>query len=286
MKYISFYKYVNINEVEVFCKEHLAFCNFLGLKGKVLVAPEGINGCLTGEDEAIRTYEDSLCKDPRFIDVEFKEAFVKKHAFLRMLVKPRKEIITSFVTVFPAGSSTYIEPEALKTALDKGEEIILLDARNDFEYELGKFKGAHHLDLLQFSDFPKVLKKIEHLKNKKIVTYCTGGVRCEKFSSYLREQGFSQTYQLHGGIIKYGEVCGDTHFEGKCFVFDRRGAIEINPAKQTQEEHQCGVCFLPQTKEYFCNHCHERFFSCEKCLTLLEYCCSKMCRNILRKEKF
>ena len=233
MRNILFYKYVAIANVNLFCKEHLKVCKSLGLKGKVLVAPEGMNGSLTGEEKEIRKYQEFLKKDPRFKEMVFKEAKVIKHGFLRMLVKPRKEIITSRFNVEPA-KNNYIKPQELKKALDKGEEIILLDARNDFEYEVGHFEKALQLDLKQFSDTPQYLKKIQHLKDKKIVTYCTGGVRCEKFSNYLIQNGFKNTFQLQGGIITYGQVCGDKYWQGKCFVFDRRGAIEIDPQKQKE----------------------------------------------------
>ena len=175
----------------------------------------------------------------------------------------------------------YIEPKELKQRLDKGEKIVLIDARNKYETEIGKFKNAIDPEIEVFSEFPKAMSKLKALKNKTIVTYCTGGIRCEKASAYLVKQGFKDVYQLHGGIIKYGQDCGNSHWDGKCFVFDRRGAIDIDPSRQTKPESQCAICFIPFDEKYNCLHpkCGKEFSACGVCIKLLNNCCSKKCRN-------
>ena len=195
----------------------------------------------------------------------------------------------------------------LKRLLDNEKDIVLLDARNNYEYEIGRFKGAIHLDLDTFREFPmkikqlqkttiqsskngiknsKILKNNENIKNKKIITYCTGGVRCEKASALLKEAGFENVYQLHDGIINYGKECGDSHWEGKCFVFDTRGAVDIDPNKKSEPITQCVLCHLPSGNLHQCSYvkCDKFFTACDKCLEILNGCCGKNCRNHMAKE--
>lgn len=285
MENILFYKYVEIEDVDKLRKELLQFCNANGLKGKILLSKEGINGNLTGDENQTQVFMDHIVKDDRFADLQFKRGKTSGHNFKRMIVKPRKEIITSGLEVDLSNRGKYLEPHELKEKLEKGEDIVIIDARNDYEYEVGRFKGALDLRMKEFTEWKDAVKKIEHLKNKTVVTYCTGGVRCEKASAYLVEQGFEDVYQLHGGIIRYGEEVGDEFWEGKCFVFDRRGAIEIDKAKQEEPESQCVLCFIPIDTKENCKHCSEEFIVCDKCIELLEGCCSKMCRNTIRLKE-
>ncbi len=282
MKNILFYKYVHIKNLEAFRLQHLDFCIALGLKGKILVAEEGINGCVSGDDEAILQYIDYMHKDPRFADIDFKEGYTTKHTFKKMFVRIRKEIVTSGmdVNVFRE-SGRYVEPQDFKKMLDSGEELILIDARNDYESKIGRFHNARTPPLKTFREFPKVAEELQDKKDKKIVMYCTGGIRCEKATAYFVKQGFTNVFHLHGGIIKYGEVCGDAHWEGKCFVFDERGAIPIDPKKQAEPITQCECCYLPCDTYHNCKRtvCDRRFIACDECLKRLDGCCSKQCRN-------
>ena len=281
MKNILFYKYVEIEDPENFKEKHLELCKELNLKGKVLVAKEGINGCLSGEDKDCQTYMDKMHDDIRFKDLEFKQGIAKDYTFKRTLVKVRKEIVTSHLDVDMTDKADYIEPIDLKEKLDKGEDIILVDARNDYEFDAGKFENAIQPGIDIFSDFPKLVKSLEKNKDKQIVTYCTGGIRCEKAATYMKQQGFSNVKQLHGGIIRYGDVVGDAHWEGKCFVFDRRGAVEIDPEKQETEYDQCITCFIPCESKHTCKHCKKEYIACKTCFPLFKNTCSKFCRNKL-----
>lgn len=229
-------------EVEQFREEHYALCEKLGLKGKVLVAKEGINGCLSGEDSQIDAYKQVMHADNRFSDLMFKEGIASEHTFRKLFVKIRDEIITSKFGVDAKSAAAYVEPKVLKEWLDAGEEVVLLDARNDYETRVGKFKGAIDPNLKTFQEWIEVPERFAHLKDKKVVTYCTGGIRCEKASAYLKEQGFENVYQLHGGILTYGAECGKEHWEGECFVFDGRGAVELDPSAQSG-------CLLAEIKE-------------------------------------
>ncbi|MCH8067633.1 MAG: rhodanese-related sulfurtransferase [Nanoarchaeota archaeon] len=286
MKNILFYKYTNIQNLNDFKEQQFKLCKRLHLLGTILIAKEGINGCLSGNEKDTKKYMDLLDKNPKFKDVKFKVTKAHKSTFKRLSVRIRKEIVTSRLKVNLKKAAPYIEPKQLKNLLESKEDVILLDARNNYEYDIGKFKHAIHLDLDTFRQFPSKInqfKNINNIKNKKIVTYCTGGVRCEKASAFLREEGFTDVHQLHGGILAYGNEVGNEHWQGKCFVFDKRGAIEIDPNNQSELISQCILCHLPNADYHNCKltTCDKRFIACEDCLKTLKHCCSKNCRNIL-----
>ncbi len=233
MKNVLFYKYVDIEDPEKLIRDHKEYCLGLGVKGKVLISHEGINGNIMGTDEQAEKYMEDLKKDPRFSDMQFKVTPSDGKDFRKMIVKYREEIIRLRLPddVKLEDKAPYIEPEELKERLDAGEDIVFIDARNDYEYRAGRFKGARNPKINVFSDWPKAIKQLEDLKDKTVVTYCTGGVRCEKASAYLKEQGFKDVYQLHGGIINYGNTVGSDYWKGKCFVFDKRKHIDIDEGK-------------------------------------------------------
>ena len=269
------------NDLEKFQIKHLALCKRLGLKGKVLIAEEGINGSLTGTEKEIKEYKKELCKDKRFSDMQFKEGSTKHHNFKRMFVRIKPEIVTYKLKVNLKNKADYIEPEQLKKLLDKKEDIVILDVRNKFEYNIGHFNKSVQLNMDKSTELPKAVKKLNHLKNKIVVTCCTGGVRCEKASAYLKEHGFKNVRQLHGGIVRYGEKIGSKHWGGRCFVFDTRGAIDLNPKKQAKPISQCELCNIPNDDYHNCANvnCDRRVILCDKCFDTLNYCCSKTCRN-------
>ena len=272
--------------LEKFQIRHLALCKRLSLKGRVLIAQEGINGNLTGENKNIKEYMQVMKKDKQFSDIQFKQGPTSNHNFKKIFVRIRPEIVTWKLKVNMKNKAEYIEPKALKKMFDKKEDFVVLDVRNRYEYDIGHFKNAVRLEIDKSTELPTVMKDLEKFKNKKIVTCCTGGVRCEKASAYLRENGFNNIKQLHGGIIHYGEVVGDDHWQGKCFVFDTRGAIDLDPKKNTSPITQCALCNIPESKLYNCSKvtCDKRFVACDNCIKTLNYCCSKMCRNETKKH--
>lgn len=286
MRNLLYYKYVPINDPILFKQQHLDLCNKLGIKGKILVATEGINGCVSGTQEATEAYKNAMHSDMRFADLEFKEGVTERHNFKRIMIKVRKEIITSRLKIDMKNKAPYIEPQELKALLDKKEEIVLVDVRNTYESEIGHFSNAIPLQTKTFGELPKILPQLKGLENKQIVTYCTGGIRCEKASAYFRQNGFTNVRQLHGGIIRYGEECGNAHWEGKCFVFDNRGAIDIDPKKQSIPITQCANCFLPCDEYHQCANrkCDKMYISCANCIRALDHCCSKDCREKAKKQ--
>lgn len=202
--------------------------NELGLKGTILLSVEGINLFISGKNDAICSFQNFLNTYSYFQNLEFKKSFSNFQPFKKMLVKLKKEIISFGISnINPAKfTAPYISPETLTTWLNNKSELILLDTRNTFEFELGSFKNALNLDLKRFRDFPNAVKKLpEKFKKLPIITFCTGGIRCEKAAAYLLTNGYQEVYQLEGGILNYFEKCGKKYFEGACFIFDTRERI-------------------------------------------------------------
>ena len=224
----SFYKYTPISNPLEFQQKHLQFCLSLELKGRILVGEEGINGCVYGTKSQIERYKNELRQNPLFLDIEFKDNLAEKPAYRKMFVRVRKEIVYSGLNVDLRNTGKFITPKDIKEMLDRNEDIALVDMRNGYEFRIGRFRNAINLPIENFRDLPQAVKNIENLKNKKIVAYCTGGIRCEKATALLKENGFKDVCQIKGGILKYGEEFPDTYWEGKCFVFDDRLAIQIN----------------------------------------------------------
>jgi UPF0176 protein len=280
MRNILFYKYVEIADPEGLKASQRALLEELDMKGTILLAHEGINGCVTGSDEAIAAYKSALRSDERFSDLEFKEGVTSEHGFKKIKVKVKPEIVASKTTVTLANKAPYIEPSELKALLDAGEDVVLLDARNNYESALGRFKGAVTPDITVFRDFTHVADELAALKDKPVVTYCTGGIRCEKASAVLKERGFTNVRQLHGGIIRYGEETKGAHWEGTCFVFDTRRAVFVGDA---QPVAQCTGCGKVTQGYYNCavKTCDAWYLACAQCKEALKHCCSQACREKL-----
>lgn len=230
---LLYYKYTKISDPELFAKEHFSLCQSFNLKGRILVAEEGINGTLSGLKADTEKYMKWMQEDNRFKDTFFKIDEEEEHAFRKLFVRARKELVSLSLEedVDPLKiTGKYLEPKEFRDALlDKN--TVVIDARNDYEYDLGHFRGAVRPDIRNFRELPQWIKdNKEKFMDKKVVTYCTGGIRCEKFSGWLLKEGFEDVSQLHGGIAVYGkdpEVRGEL-WDGKMYVFDERIAVEIN----------------------------------------------------------
>ncbi|MGE7767219.1 rhodanese-related sulfurtransferase [Peribacillus sp. NPDC096540] len=234
---LLYYLYVPIENHEEFAAEHLAACKELELKGRILVASEGINGTVSGTIEQTNQYMDMMRSDSRFADIVFKIDEADGHAFKKMHVRPKNELVTLRLEddINPNQTTgNYLSPKEFFEQM-QDENTVVLDARNDYEYEIGHFRGAVKPDITNFRDLPDWVRENKQMfEGKKILTYCTGGIRCEKFSGWLVKEGFEDVSQLHGGIATYGkdpEVQGDL-WDGQMYVFDERIAVPIN-----QKEH-------------------------------------------------
>jgi UPF0176 protein len=224
-----------------------------GLRGTLLLAPEGLNGSLAGEPTAVRGFLEFLRGLAGFEGLEAKESFSEAQPFGRLLVRLKKEIITMGVPdLDPLGASgKRLAPAELKRWLDEGREFELLDTRNDFEVAAGTFQRAWDLGLQRFGQFPQALEAArERLKGKPVVMFCTGGIRCEKSTALALRMGLDDVYQLEGGILKYFEDCGEAHYRGRCVVFDDRESLgadlrESGKLRQEREEVSSGPLRSP-----------------------------------------
>lgn len=254
---LLFYKYVPIENAEKFTQEHLNFCKNIGIKGRILVSEEGINGTLSGTVEQTEAYIAHMNEDTRFDDILWKIDEADEHAFKKMFVRYRPEIVTLQLEEEDLNpneiTGNYLSPQEFKEAI-LDEDTVVIDARNDYEYDLGHFRGAVRPEIRNFRELPQWIRENkEKFMDKRVVTYCTGGIRCEKFSGWLVKEGFEDVGQLHGGIATYGkdpEVQGEL-WDGKMYVFDERIAVDIN-----RKEH------VIVGKDWFDGQPCERYINC------------------------
>jgi UPF0176 protein len=231
---ISAYKFISLDELPALRERLFARCEALALKGTILLAPEGINLFLAGSRASIDGFIASLHEDSRFADIEPKESLSDEVPFGRMRVRLKQEIITMRLpTIRPEGGrAPAVDAPTLQRWLDQGHDddgrdVVLLDTRNDYETDVGKFPQAVDYRIASFTEFPAAIAADRaRYEGKTIVSYCTGGIRCEKAALHMRDLGMSDVYQLEGGILKYLEQTDGTHWRGDCFVFDGRVAID------------------------------------------------------------
>lgn len=245
---ISAYKFVTFDDTAEKRPEFLAKCQSLNLKGTILLTPEGINMFLAGLRHEIDAYMDWLHSDPRFADVVAKESFSDSQPFTKLLVKLKPEIITMRMPLIKPelGRAPSVDAHTLKRWLDQGHDddgkpVVMVDTRNDFEVDVGTFKNTIDYRIKKFTEFPEVIAAHkDELNDKTVVTFCTGGIRCEKAAIHMQNVGYDRVFQLEGGILKYFEEVGGDHYQGDCFVFDYRTAL--NPKLEATDTTQCFAC--------------------------------------------
>lgn len=282
-KILLYYKYVNIKNPDDLQEKQKALCTKLNLKGRILVSSEGINGTLGGNEKSVKDYMQITNEYPGLEDMEWKISEGPEKAFPKLRVVLREEIVTLGLKqknkdVNLQHKADYIEPEELKKMYEKNEDFVIIDGRNEYEGRVGKFKNAIVPNIKAFREFPKFVKTIEHLKDKQIITYCTGGIRCEKASAYLKEQGFKKVKQLHGGIHRYSDLTGGENFEGEMYVFDNRVTTEVNRVNPTVIA-ECHHCKNKISRFINCKNveCNKQIICCEKCQDEHKGCCSSKC---------
>ena len=281
-KVITFYKYAEIEDPRELMDSLNKRCRKLNLLGRILIACEGINGGVCGESESIEKFKERLKERNEFNDMSFREQEFEKQAYHKLVIRVRDEVVVFDKKVNLENKGNDITSAELKKLLDNNEETVLLDARNDYEYKLGKFKDARTLKIKNFREFPNKINEIKDLKDKKIVMYCTGGIRCEKASAYLKENGFKDVNKLKGGIIEFINKYPKTYFEGGLFVFDDRIVSQagdpITKCKHCNKE--CDV--LINCHNLDCDKLH---ISCEDCQSKMNSCCSEECVNAERHRQ-
>ena len=243
---IAGYRFADMPDRDELRQPYRDLCHELELKGTILLAYEGINFFLSGSQTSIESFIKYIEDDSRFVDIPLKVSYSDYQPFRRMNVRLKKEIISLGLDHIKPAEMTgeEITPTAFKQLLDAGEEVIVLDTRNEYECRIGTFENAFELNIRSFRDFPRAVSEMdEELKDKPVVMFCTGGIRCEKASVVMMDAGFSNVKQLKGGILGYFEEVGGDYWNGDCFVFDRR--VAVNSRLEETDVVQCYACREP-----------------------------------------
>lgn len=281
----TFYRFISfsdaeINSIKSSLEEIAAHEDFTGL---VLVGPEGINGTVSGPSDVIALVKEKVRVWVKDSNQVFKDSFCDVHPFHELKVKIKQEIVTlRRPDLVPQGANHHLSPKDWHEMMER-EDVVVLDTRNDYETKLGKFKNAKEMNITDFHDFPVRVKEMKLPKDKKILMYCTGGIRCEKAILELQEQGYQEVYQLDGGILNYLKEFPNQKFEGECFVFDYRVAVdqELQPSKNYR---LCPHCGQPTKNVISCVKCGTEAHVCEPCLEVApdKETCSKNCAHHYR----
>lgn len=264
----AMYKFVTLENFQQIRQPLLDVMEANEVRGTLLLAQEGINGTVAGTREGIDALHAWLAKDERLANIVYKESFDDTMPFYRTKVKLKKEIVTMGVEGIDPKQvvGTYVKPQDWN-ALISDPDVVLVDTRNDYEVQIGTFKGAVNPETETFREFPQYVKEnMNPTKHKKVAMFCTGGIRCEKSTAYMKEQGFDEVYHLEGGILKYLEEVPkeETLWEGECFVFDNR--VAVNHDLEKGQYDQCHACRYPITAEEKQSEHYVQGVSCPHCI--------------------
>ncbi len=287
---LLYYKFVRIDDPEDFARTHETLCRDLGLRGRILVAPEGLNGTVSGSPDDCATYMSVMRSDARFADMAFKIDDVEDHVFRKLFVRARPELVT-FRTDAPdptVRTGRHLSPREFHEMMQR-PDVVILDGRTGYEYDLGHFRGAIRPEVDSFREFPAWIR--EHMaddRKRPVLTYCTGGIRCEKLTAFMLDEGFDEVYQLDGGIVSYGkdEDIRGALWDGKCYVFDERISVDINHTDDRRIVGRCHHCGTPTEQYVNCANldCHKQHLSCAVCEERFVRSCSEECMNAPRHE--
>ncbi|MEI6477774.1 MAG: rhodanese-related sulfurtransferase [bacterium] len=286
---LLYYKYVRIDDPAALVQAQKELCQSLRLRGRILIGHEGLNGTVEGTLENTEAYIKETSADPRFVDIHWKKSEGTGEAFPKLSVKLRPEIVSGHLgehDVNPVETTaTHLSPDDLQSWFNEGREFHIVDMRNDYEHAVGHFEGSVLPPLSNFRNLPEVLPHVEHLREKTVVTVCTGGVRCEKASGYLLKNGFTDVYQLDGGIVSYMEKYPNSRFHGKLYVFDGRIVMGVGDDKAPEyvTVGRCHLCGTPSERYVNCANlnCHLHFISCRDCSPKNETAyCSENCAKV------
>ena len=285
-KILLFYKYVSIAYPKQIWKEQRDLCDALGLKGRIFLATEGINGTLGGSVEAVEKYKKAMDGHSLFANIDFKEGPGGPDDFPRMQITIKKEIVALELDKKKYNTTIagqHLTPKETHQLLDKKpDDLVIIDCRNNYEWKIGAFEGAIKPDVNSFREFPEwVDQNKEALKDKQVLIYCTGGIRCERASSYLKQEtGAKKVFQIQGGIHRYVEQYPEGFFRGKNYVFDGRVGVRIND----DILGTCKLCDKPSDEYTNCKNaeCNDHFIYCQNCIESYDNCCSKECMQLLK----
>lgn len=278
---LLFYKFTPIDQPELVKSWQKSLCTSLDIQGRIIIGKEGINGTLAGTNKNVRAYRQAMKEVPGYDDIQYKSAMDRRSPFKKLIVKTRLEVVTLGVDVDISKGAPKITPNELHALLGARDDVVLFDARNTYESAIGTFKGAITPNIETFSQLPKKLKDYDHLKDKKVVTFCTGGIRCEKSSVLMKEMGFSDVYQLDGGIIAYGQKYPGGHWQGKCYVFDERTSVAFKD--DYEKLGTCVRCSQPESEYVNCPGpaCNKHVIMCAACSYQHDLTCSEDCEQAI-----
>ena len=291
---LLYYCYTTITDAELFTAAHLKFCKSLGLAGRIIVAEEGLNGTVSGTAEACKIYMDTIHADLRFANIDFKVDEVDAPSFMKMHVRYKSEIVHSGLRdpgiIDPKGrTGKHLAPKEF-LAMKDADDVVILDVRSNYEHNLGKFKNAVTLDIENFRDFPDMINSLAQYKDKKVMSLTAPAAsNAKKASALLLHEGFTDVYQLHGGIIKYGkEAGGGADFDGKCYVFDNRLSVDVNSVNPVVISacFNCGKITTYKMINCANPECNEHFTQCDECGLKMDGCCSEVCKVNPRKRVY
>jgi len=268
---VTFYKFVRLPDFAEKRDSLLSQCEAQGIRGTILLAAEGINGTIAGSRQAIDAVLSFLRSDPRLVDLEQKESYADSVPFDRMKVRLKKEIVTlGLPEIDPSDRvGTYVSPQEWNELISD-PEVTIIDTRNEYEVSIGTFRGAKNPKTASFRQFPDYVRNhLDPTKHKKVALFCTGGIRCEKATSFMMAQGFQEVYHLKGGILKYLEEvpAEESLWQGECFVFDQRVAVREGLAIGTHE--MCQSCGHPISEADKTSPHYQEGVSCP-------YCCDRL----------
>lgn len=263
----ALYRFAKFPDFESFREPLQSLMVKEGVKGTLLLATEGINGTIAGSQQGIDAVIAWLESDDRFTGIEVKESYVNNNPFYRTKVKLKREIVTMGIEGIDPNDivGTYVDPGDWNKLISD-PEVLLLDTRNDYEVEIGTFENAVNPDTETFREFPDyVSKELDPKKQKKVAMFCTGGIRCEKSTAYLKQQGFEEVFHLKGGILNYLEQVPEEEsmWQGECFVFDNR--VTVNHKLEKGHYDQCHACRLPITEKDKQHANYQKGVSCHRC---------------------
>ena len=282
---LLYYKYMKIEDPADIMTKHKKFCIDLNIKGRIIIAHEGINGTISGPEKDCNDFKKWLKLLMNITEIDFKETKVPGHTFDKLSIKVKNDIIKMGCKVDPTISTgVHLKPSEFKTMMNR-DDTIVVDFRSRMEHNLGKFKNAITFDVDNMYDIPKITGTHDFFinnknKNKKILTYCTGGIKCEKASTFLLNHGFKNVYQLEGGIIRYSMEENGENFDGKCYVFDNRIGIDVNTINP-KNISKCYHCNISCDTMINCMNtvCNKHTTMCQNCYDSLDSCCSIECMN-------
>lgn len=280
---LAFYQIEPIENPRNEVIKHKEYLQNLDAKARIYISEEGINGQASFAREDALKYIDWMHARKEFAKVQFKIDEWHEHVFPKLTVKYRKQLVALDKKVDFTKKGEHISPKEFRETLESSEPHILLDVRNDYEWAVGHFEGARlpkHATFREFDAWANELKKEVNPEKTKVLMYCTGGIRCELYSSLLKESGFDNVKQLSGGVIEYGHKEGSAKWKGKLFVFDDRLTVPLNHEK-TEVIGQCHHCQTPNESYYNCANmdCNELFLCCKECLNTHKGCCQESCTS-------